>query len=148
MVVGKISTSSSAQQACITAFLYLLSTDSQAYAGFDTSFLYPFTIVGKNGLNLRDKWLPHPETYLTVCVDGFPNWFMSSGPNSFIGAGALLAIFERQVMYAVQVVAKMQRERLKTIEVKPEAVRDFDEYLEVSTNRRTLSLCYSQVSPP
>lgn len=71
---------------------------------------------------------------------------MSSGPNSFIGAGALLAIFERQVMYAVQVVAKMQRERLKTIEVKPEAVQDFDEYLEVITNNRMLSCFYSQVS--
>ena len=57
---------------------------------------------------------------------------MSSGPNSGIGSGSLLAIIERQVGYAVDAAAKMQRERLKSIEVKAEARRDFDEYLEVN----------------
>ena len=58
--------------------------------------------------------------------------FMCLGPNSVIGAGILLPILEYTVMYAVQVAAKIQRERIKSMEVKPEAVRAFDEYIEVS----------------
>jgi len=69
-------------------------------------------------------------TYLSICTDGFPNWFNSLGPNSFIGSGNLLIIAEREVEYAAAVLLKMQRERLKSIEVKREAVEDFDRYLE------------------
>ena len=68
-----------------------------------------------------------------MCVDEFPNMFMCLGPNSIIGAGSLLPILESAVEYTVQAAAKMQRERLKSIEVKPELVRAFDEYLEVSS---------------
>ncbi len=35
-------------------------------------------------------------------------------------------------MYSVMATMKLQRERLKSIEVKPEAVEDFDNVLEVS----------------
>ena len=55
---------------------------------------------------------------------------MSLGPNSAIGSGSLLVIIERQVDYAVKVVKKMQKERIKSVEPRVEAVRDFDEYLE------------------
>ena len=72
-----------------------------------------------------------------MAVDGFPNMFMSLGPNSVIGAGTLLPIMEYAVMYAVQATAKIQRERLKSIEVKSKAVNDFDKYIQV---RRTLYL--------
>ena len=101
-------------------------------AGYDTSFRLPFDVIGRNGVALNDKWNPHPTSYLSVCVDGFPNMFMSLGPNSAVGSGSLLALIEFEVMYAAQAVAKLQRERLKSIEVKEEALKDFDEYLEVS----------------
>lgn len=38
---------------------------------------------------------------------------------------------EHQIDYIVEVAKKMQREHLKSIEPKQEAIRDFDEYLEV-----------------
>ncbi|KAL7277473.1 hypothetical protein ACG7TL_008394 [Trametes sanguinea] len=98
--------------------------------GYDTTFQLPFKIIGRNGVEISEKWKPHPVSYLSVAVDGFPNLFMSLGPNSAVGSGSLLALMEYQVMYAVQVTAKLQRERLKSIEVKPEAVRDFDQYID------------------
>jgi hypothetical protein len=98
--------------------------------GFDTSYKLGFPFVGRNGVDLADRFSPHPETYLTVCADGFPNWFMALGPNSGVGSGSLLVVIERQIDYAVMATCKLQRERLKSIEAKPEAVRDFDEYLE------------------
>ncbi|EIW53862.1 FAD/NAD-P-binding domain-containing protein [Trametes versicolor FP-101664 SS1] len=98
--------------------------------GYDTSFQLPLKIVGRGGVDINDRWLPHPVSYLSVAVDGFPNMFISFGPNSGVGSGSLLALIEYQVMYAVQATAKLQRERLKSIEVKPEALHDFDQYLE------------------
>lgn len=52
------------------------------------------------------------------------------GPSAAVGAGSLLVIMEKQVDYVVAATLKLQRERLKSIEVKPEAVADFDAYLE------------------
>ncbi|KZT07862.1 FAD/NAD-binding domain-containing protein [Laetiporus sulphureus 93-53] len=98
--------------------------------GFDVSFQLDFPIIGRDGVSVQEKWTPHPSTYLSLCTDGFPNWFMSIGPNGALGVGSLLIMIERQIEYAVMAAKKMQRERLKSIEVKSEAVRDFDEYLE------------------
>ncbi|KAF4573472.1 hypothetical protein EYR36_007987 [Pleurotus pulmonarius] len=98
--------------------------------GFDTSYQLDFPIIGKNGVDVRDKYLPHPRTYLSIAVEGFPNWFQTLGPNSAVGAGSLLIILEKQVDYAVEATLKIQRERLKSMDPKKEAVDDFDEYLE------------------
>ena len=110
-------------------------------AGYDTSFLYPFPVIGRNGVDVRALWTPHPVTYLSVATAGFPNWFAALGPNAGVGSGSLLAQIEQQVDYAVQAAMKMQRERLKSIEVKETAMRDFDRYLEVSA---VLGLGYMQ----
>ncbi|EJC99858.1 FAD/NAD-binding domain-containing protein [Fomitiporia mediterranea MF3/22] len=98
--------------------------------GFDTSYLYPFEVIGRGGKTLRERYTPHPETYLSLCTDGFPNWFMTFGPNSVVGAGSFLPMLETQVEYAIKVAKKLQREHLKCIEPKPEAIAEFDEYLE------------------
>ena len=82
-------------------------------------------------MDIRDKWSPYPKSYLSLCVDGFPNWFNVLGPNSAIGSGSLLIMLEREVEYGVAAALKMQRERLKSIEVKREAVEAFDQYVEV-----------------
>lgn len=58
--------------------------------------------------------------------------FLSLGPNSGVNSGSLLVLIERQVDYAVSCVLKMQRERLRWMEVKKEAVEDYDEYVRVS----------------
>ncbi|KAG9314939.1 hypothetical protein JVU11DRAFT_4047 [Chiua virens] len=98
--------------------------------GYDTSYMFPFPVVGRSGLTLQQRYDPRPVTYLSMCTDGFPNWFFGYGPNSSVGAGSLLIIFERQVEYAAAALFKMQRERLKSMEVKREAVEDFEQYIE------------------
>lgn len=91
-------------------------------SGFNTSYQFDFPIIGRGGVDLSTKFKPHPRSYLATTVDGFPNWFQCLGPNSGTGAGSLLIIMERQVDYAVEATLKLQRERLKSIEVKAEAV--------------------------
>lgn len=99
--------------------------------GYDASFQLPFQIVGRNGIDINEKWKPYPVSYLSVAVDSFPNMFMALGPNAALATGMLVPLIEQQVMYAVQATAKLQRDRLKSMEVKPEVVRDFDQYIEV-----------------
>ena len=60
--------------------------------------------------------------------------FQALGPNSGVGPGNLLLVMERQVDYVVAATLKLQRERLKSIEVKREAVNDFEEYIDVRDN--------------
>ena len=88
----------------------------------------PFEVIGRGGRDLRKRWEPHAVSYLSVAVDGFPNMFLPLGPNSAVNSGSLLILMEREVDYAVAATLKLQRERLKSIEVKAEAVADYDEY--------------------
>ncbi|KJA28573.1 hypothetical protein HYPSUDRAFT_34011 [Hypholoma sublateritium FD-334 SS-4] len=98
--------------------------------GFDTSYRYDFDIIGKKGETLQEHHTPHPRTYMSVAVDGFPNMFQALGPNGGVGAGNLLLIMERQVDYAVSATLKIQRERIKSMDAKPEAVDDFESWIE------------------
>ncbi|KAL1708071.1 hypothetical protein EV121DRAFT_287900 [Schizophyllum commune] len=99
--------------------------------GYDTTGELDFPLIGRGGVDLSEKYKPYPRTYLGLTVDGFPNWFQSFGPNGApASAGSLALILEKQVDYAVKATTKLQRERLKSMEVKREAVDDFDEYLE------------------
>lgn len=102
--------------------------------GFDTSYRFPFPVVGRNQTELKDKWAPHPTSYLSVCVDGFPNMFFSNGPNSAVGTTGILVMMEHQVQYAVMCAMKLQRERLKSIDPKTEAIADFEKYMDVSAS--------------
>lgn len=109
-----------------------ITADVLVYAtGFDTSYQLPFPVVGRDGATLAARWAPHPETYLSLCVDGFPNMFFSNGPNSATGTNSVLVMMEHQIMYAVRAARKLQCERLKSIEPKPEAVADFVSYCKV-----------------
>ena len=48
--------------------------------GFDVSYRPRFPIVGKDGLDLKDKWKVCPESYLGLAVPDFPNFLTFIGP--------------------------------------------------------------------
>lgn len=97
--------------------------------GFKTSAPPNFEVIGKDGLELAQRWTPHPESYMSIMVDGFPNYLMMFGPNSAIGFGSLTKILESQCDYCVKIVRKLQKEDYATIEPKPERVRNFQQYV-------------------
>ncbi|KAL1708069.1 hypothetical protein EV121DRAFT_254982 [Schizophyllum commune] len=98
--------------------------------GYDSSCHPGIPIIGKGGVDLKDKYSPYPKTYLSMAVDGFPNWFQALGPNSATGSGSVMNTIEAQVMYAVKATEKLQLERLKSMDAKKEAVDDFDAYID------------------
>lgn len=108
----------------------VVEVDALACAtGFKTSAPPNFEVVGKGGLTLAQRWQPHPESYLSMMVDGFPNYLMMFGPNSAIGFGSLTKILENECDYCVKVLRKMQKEDYATIEPKAERVKDFQQYI-------------------
>ncbi|KAI0470961.1 flavin-binding monooxygenase [Xylariaceae sp. FL0804] len=107
--------------------------------GFNASRAPPFAVRGVGGVTLRDRWQgqggsqsqsqsQHPEAYLSVAVDGFPNLFLMLGPNSAIGSGSLTIILESEGDYVVRCVRKLQKEDYASMAVRPERVADWRAY--------------------
>ncbi|KAK0730810.1 hypothetical protein B0H67DRAFT_474490 [Lasiosphaeris hirsuta] len=112
--------------------------------GFHVSTAPPFPIIGRDGRTLADRWSPLPESYLSLAVDGFPNYLMMFGPNSAIGFGSLTKILEAEADYVVRVVRKLQKDDYATIEPKAERVRDFTAFVgEYFANTVYLDKCKS-----
>jgi len=96
--------------------------------GFNASSPPPFEVYGKNGKSLQERFTPHRETYLTMTVDGFPNFFMMLGPNSAIGSGSLTMMIETEGDYIIKCIRKLQKEDYISMMPKPERVKDFMDY--------------------
>jgi len=98
--------------------------------GFCVSEAPPFPVLGRGGTSLADRWRERPESYLSLGVDGFPNYLMMFGPNSAIGFGSLTKILEAECDYVVKAVRKLQRDDYASMEPKAERVKDFTEYVD------------------
>jgi cation diffusion facilitator CzcD-associated flavoprotein CzcO len=96
--------------------------------GFDTSYTPRFVIKGREGVTLAERWEQTPETYLSTATDGFPNYFISLGPNAGLGEGNLLLLIERALDYVTECVHKMQRDNIRAMSVRREAVKRFTQY--------------------
>jgi len=98
--------------------------------GFDSSHMPRFPVVGRNGATLSARWNEHATAYLSLSVPGFPNYFVSGGPNSATGGGSLLLIFESIIGYIVKAVEKISRKHIKSMEVKETALSSWSLYLD------------------
>ncbi|KIX98610.1 uncharacterized protein Z520_05911 [Fonsecaea multimorphosa CBS 102226] len=95
--------------------------------GFDTSFRPAFTVVGEQD-ELREVWKDEPKSYLSIAAPGFPNFFFATGPNCPLANGTFVPCLERTMSYIFELVAKVQRQGIKSVSPKQEAVDDFQEY--------------------
>ncbi|MBV8063678.1 MAG: NAD(P)/FAD-dependent oxidoreductase, partial [Nevskia sp.] len=113
--------------------------------GFAASqFLAPMELKGVNGQSLRALWLNGAEAYLGLSVAGFPNFFMLYGPNTNLGAGSIIYMLEAQARYIVQCARLLQSRGLKSLDVKAEVQRAYNEEMQ-RRNRDTTyeSGCHS-----
>ncbi|KAJ2893258.1 hypothetical protein MKZ38_008853 [Zalerion maritima] len=93
--------------------------------GYDTSFAHRFPIYGVRGQELGSQWEDYPDTYISLCTRGMPNFFVAHGPNSALGVGSLSIVLERTCDYVSNVIAKMQRDRVQTMQPKQESIEMF-----------------------
>ncbi|KAJ6151208.1 hypothetical protein N7470_007802 [Penicillium chermesinum] len=91
------------------------------------------------GVSLADRWKESTETYLSIATDGFPNYFICFGPNSAVGEGNLLLLFEKEIDYFTECVRKMQRDHIASMSVRPAAVQQFAQYCDEYFKRTVFS---------
>jgi 4-hydroxyacetophenone monooxygenase len=92
--------------------------------GFDVAnMLGKLEIHGEGGRSLRDEWgQDDPRSYLGVTVPGYPNYFLTVGPNSAPNhAAGQNLISEVQVNYIIECLDWMVAENKCAVEPKREA---------------------------
>ncbi|KAF2498224.1 putative flavoprotein [Lophium mytilinum] len=107
-------------------------------SGFDTSWVPAWKLAGRNGVTLDDRWKGgDPEAFFSVQVDGLPNYFMFNGPNAVISHGSVLRQVSWTCDYILNWAKKIATEDIKSIDVKREAVDDFNVWSQEFLKRMT-----------
>jgi len=99
--------------------------------------LGPMEIHGRSGAELREEWgEDDARAYLGITVRDLPNFFCIFGPNTNTGHGGTVILpTEFQVRYALDLVGRMIREDVASVEVKPEVHDRYNDELDVALDR-------------
>ena len=91
--------------------------------GFDamTGPLLSMGVVGRAGQKLSDKWADGPQTYLGLTVNGFPNLFLITGPQSPSVLYNVPLAIEDHVDFTAAAIRYLEQNGLDTIEPTLEA---------------------------
>ena len=101
--------------------------------GFQTdprNYLSALRIEGVGGQDLLTHWASGAEAYLGISVAGFPNMFELVGPNTGLGHNSLIFMIESQVHYIVECLELMRKKNAKSMDVRPQSLRHFNDELE------------------
>jgi 4-hydroxyacetophenone monooxygenase len=104
--------------------------DVLVYAtGFQaTRVLAPMTIVGRDGVDLREMWGERPAAYLGITVPGFPNFFCMYGPGTNLAhGGSLIFHSECQMRYITQCLEALVAGGHRTMEPHVDRYEDWHE---------------------
>ncbi|MGQ0701087.1 MAG: flavin-containing monooxygenase [Panacagrimonas sp.] len=86
----------------------------------------PFPITGLDGRQLNDEWSRGAKAHKSVSIAGYPNLFLTFGPNSGPGHNSALVYMESQIDYVVQGVQQLLRENLKILDVREDVQNEFN----------------------
>ncbi|WP_280398636.1 flavin-containing monooxygenase [Nocardia carnea] len=78
----------------------------------------PIPITGRGGRVLADEWRRGAFAYRSVTVSGYPNLFLTFGPNSGPGHNSALVYMESQIDYLVRAVRIILDRDLRMLEVR------------------------------
>ncbi|EFQ97210.1 4-hydroxyacetophenone monooxygenase [Nannizzia gypsea CBS 118893] len=98
--------------------------------GFDTSYRPKFPFVGQGGVDLREKWEAHPESYLGLGVPGFPNMVSFFGPTWPVHNGSVVGPLMEAGRYAVKFIRKIQNEEIHSISPRQDVTDAFNEHVQ------------------
>jgi len=95
--------------------------------GYDglTGALLAFDVVGRNGVKVNDKWKEGARSYLGLMMEGFPNLFMTTGPNGPAALANIIAISEHDVNWIADLMAHMNAHGLTSVEPSAKAEDDW-----------------------
>ena len=102
---------------------------------FDNSYRPRFPVIGREGIDLAQKWSLQPEAYLGITVPGMPNFFMFMGPSRPVYNGPIMGPLIATGDYFIAALHKMQRDCIKSLLPKPNVTRMFNEHVQGFSKR-------------
>lgn len=93
------------------------------------NFMRPMDLKGRDGLDIEEAWSSKIQAYRSVCLPGFPNFFLMLGPHSPIGNYSVIAMSEVQSAYILKLIDHWKQGVLETVEATEEAKARFNNYL-------------------
>jgi cation diffusion facilitator CzcD-associated flavoprotein CzcO len=99
------------------------------------NFMRPMDLTGRNGLPIDEAWSKKVQAYRSVCIPGFPNFFLMLGPNTPIGNYSVIAMSEVQSKYVLKLIEHWRRGTLATVEATEEAKVRYNDYLKAGMGK-------------
>lgn len=93
-------------------------------------------IFGRDGRSLGDVFdTVGRDCYKGTTIANFPNMFFLVGPNTGLGHSSMIFMIESQLNYVADAMATMRRGRIRALEVRQQAQRDFVRMLQHRMSR-------------
>jgi cation diffusion facilitator CzcD-associated flavoprotein CzcO len=99
------------------------------------NFMRPMNLTGRDGLSIDNAWAKKVQAYRSMCLPGFPNFFLMLGPNTPIGNYSVIAMSEVQSRYVLQLIDHWRRARLETVEATEAAKVRYNNYLKAGMGK-------------
>ena len=99
------------------------------------NFMRPMDLKGRNGLDIEDAWANKIQAYRSVCLPGFPNFFLMLGPNTPIGNYSVIAMSEVQADYVIKLINQWREGTLQQVEATEEAKQRYNAYLKAGMGK-------------
>lgn len=108
-------------------------------------FLMPMKVVGRDGVDLHERWGGDARAYLGITVPGFPNLFCLYGPNTNIVInGSIIFFSEAEANYVTQAIRRLLTDGYGSMECRRDV---HDEYNErVDAGNRAMAWGVSEVN--
>jgi 4-hydroxyacetophenone monooxygenase len=108
-----------------------ITTESGAHEAFDvivfatgfqaSNFLMPMQVIGRDGIDLHDRWDGTARAYMGITIPGFPNLFCLYGPNTNIVVnGSTIFFAECEMRYVMGCIQLLLADGRAAMDCKPE----------------------------
>ncbi|KAF4122227.1 putative flavoprotein CzcO associated with the cation diffusion facilitator CzcD [Geosmithia morbida] len=120
-----------------------------AATGFENGFTTRFPVIGKDGVDLREKWsatgaIGYPETYFGVMAPGFPNYFTVLQAQGNARGGTVPLQIEISATYIAKCIRKIQSQSYSSLTPRQDATQEFNDIVNGHfTNKVTSDTCSS-----
>ncbi|MFM8862124.1 MAG: flavin-containing monooxygenase [Acidimicrobiia bacterium] len=85
-----------------------------------SSFPAPMTVIGRDGIDLRDHWSDGAVSDLGMAVTGFPNLWFLIGPGTGLGHNSMVFMIESQLRFIDGALEHSRRTGGRALEVRAE----------------------------
>jgi len=92
--------------------------------------LMPFSVRGRNGVDLDEVWREGPKAYLGSTIPGFPNLFLLVGPNTGLGHNSMVFMIESQIRYVLDALARMDEAHVAAVDTRADVADSYNERLQ------------------